>query len=233
MYFLSADPHGHFGDLCAGLRAWGPLAEGCILLGDAGFNYDGGQADRDRKAQVEALGIPVLCLHGNHERRPATLPDYRLVSWQGGQVWVEPDFPHLLFARDGSVYRLDGLSVMAVGGAYSINKEELLGQRPDDPRWWPDEQPDAATRAGVEAALARRNWQVDVMLSHTCPARYIPWDSLPAAVDQSRVDRTTERWLDTLADRLAYGAWFCGHWHLNRTVDRLRFVYHDLVPLHG
>ena len=49
--------------------------------------------------------------------RPETLPDYREIRWRGGSVYAEADFPNLLFAKDGEVYDLDGVSAIAVSGA--------------------------------------------------------------------------------------------------------------------
>lgn len=229
MFYLTGDTHASFLDLFDRLRTMPPDGvEGCIILGDVGFNYTGGEQDRWNKQLMETLEISILCVQGNHECRPAHLPGYTLRDWQGGQVWVAPSFPHLLFARDGEVYTLDGRSVLVVGGAYSVDKAYRLAHGLP---WWADEQPDEAVRRRVEAALEARDWQVDCILSHTCPARYIPAQALLPGLDQSQVDRSTENWLDTLERRTRYGRWYCGHWHINQQVDRMQFLFHDVIPL--
>ena len=47
-----------------------------------------------------------------------------------------------------------------------------------------------------------------------------------AEVDQSMVDDTTERWLDTIEESTSYKAWFCGHWHTDKRIDRMHFLFH-------
>ena len=56
-------------------------------------------------------------------------------------------------------------------------------------------------------------WTVDVVLSHTVSPKYEPVEVFMAGVDQSRVDKSTEEWLDRIEDRLDYGKWYCGHYH--------------------
>lgn len=227
MFYVTGDTHASFGGLYRQLAAM-PPDTGCVILGDAGFNYHRDEEDRRNKARIDSLGRTIFCVHGNHESRPAATGLYELQPRFGGQVWVEPDFPHLLFARDGDVYELNGKSVLVIGGAYSVDKYYRLIH---GYHWWADEQPDQATRQRVEQALAARDWQVDLVLSHTCPARYIPAEALLPGLDQSRVDRSTELWLDTIEARTRYRRWYCGHWHINKAVDRMQFLYHDLLPL--
>ena len=45
--------------------------------------------------------------------------------------------------------------------------------------------------------------------------------------DQSKIDKTTEQWLDTIEDRLDYNHWFCGHWHINKHAGKLHFLMED------
>lgn len=229
MFYVTGDTHAHFEALKEALQVL-PLApgDGCIILGDVGFNYFRNEKDRRNKQFMESLGIPLLCVHGNHECRPAHIPTYTLQPWQGGQVWVEPEFPHLLFAKDGEIYTIDGKSVLVIGGAYSIDKIYRLA---NGYAWWPDEQPDETTRRQVEARLAAHQWQVDVILSHTCPAGYIPREIFPPAPGHTPIDCSTERWLDQIETRTRYNRWYCGHWHTNLSADRIRFLYHDIVCL--
>ncbi len=89
--------------------------------------------------------------------------------------------------------------------------------------WFSDEQPDAQTKAYVEEQL--RGNTVDVILSHTCPFKYIPREMFLAEVDQSAVDDSTERWLDGIEETTPYKAWFCGHWHTDKRIDRMHFLF--------
>ena len=132
------------------------------------------------------------------------------------------DYPNLLFAKDGEVYDLDGQKTIVIGGAYSVDKWYRL-QR--DMNWFPDEQPSEEIKASVEQKLDALNRKVDAVLTHTCPERYIPREAFLSSVDQLTVDNSTEVWLDTIAERLSYKAWYCGHWHINKRIDNMHFLF--------
>lgn len=70
-----------------------------------------------------------------------------------------------------------------------------------------------------------------MVLSHTCPEKYIPFDALIPGTDQRTVDRSTEKWLDSIENKLSYTKWLCGHWHIDRAVDKVRFLMEDFVAL--
>ena len=61
-----------------------------------------------------------------------------------------------------------------------------------------------------------RDWQEN----HDCKYR------LPM-INQDTVDDSTEHWLDKIEAQLAYDAWMCGHWHINKRIDKLYFLFHD------
>lgn len=67
-----------------------------------------------------------------------------------------------------------------------------------------------------------------MVLSHTCPAKYTPTEAYFSGIDQSKVDKSTENWLDTIEDRLTYRRWYCGHWHISKHIDRIHFLFNDV-----
>ena len=197
-----------------------------VLLGDVGMNYYGNtRGDRRNKERLNQLGIPILCIHGNHEMRPSTIPGYREEKWNGGIVYTEEECHNLLFAKDGEVYDLQGCKAIAIGGAYSVDKWYRL---PRGLNWFSDEQPSEEIKKRVESKLESIGWQIDAVLSHTCPTRYIPLEAFISGVNQSTVDNSTEQWLDTIAERLDYQAWYCGHWHIEKRIDRMHFLFHSI-----
>lgn len=199
-----------------------------IILGDAGFNYSGDEDDRAAKAVLHRYGnrTEYLCVHGNHEMRPQGIPSYHEREWHGGIVYVEDEFPNLLFAKDGEVYEIGGRKCLVIGGAYSVDKEyRLLAGAP----WFADEQPDARIKSRVEAQLRARAYRIDAVLSHTCPRKYEPVEAFLGGLDQSLIDKSTEDWLDEIEERLTYKRWYCGHYHIEKSIDRLRFLYEDIV----
>ena len=96
-------------------------------------------------------------------------------------------------------------------------------------------QPNNLKQAGVDEAwltalLARRGWQMPVVLTHTCPLRYKPLEALKPDLDQSTVDCTTELWMDAIESRLRYDHWFCGHFHTDKQIDNLQILFQTFVP---
>jgi len=198
-----------------------------IILGDAGIHYFGSEKDRILKRQLAEFPITLFCVHGNHEQRPETL-GYTEKLWHGGVVYCEPEYPNLLFAKDGEIYEFIGKKYIVIGGAYSVDKPWRLS---DGYGWWPDEQPSEEIRGRVEERLDAEGWRVDAVLTHTCPNKYLPREMFIGGVDQATVDRATEEWLDVIEDRLEYNRWYCGHYHTDKTVDKLRFMFEDFLEL--
>jgi len=229
MIYLTGDTHGTFKrirDFCAKMQT--TPEDVLIILGDAGVNFSGGLRDVYKKELLASLPVTLLCIHGNHEQRPGTLPCYSLCPWRDGQVYVEEAFPNLLFAKDGEVYDLDGRQAIAIGGAYSVDKIRRLMW--GDP-WYPDEQPSPTIRAEVEAKLDALNWKVDLVLSHTCPLKHEPVDTFLPGIDQRSVDKSTEEWLDKIENRLDYSHWYCGHYHIAREWGKLTFLFENYERL--
>ena len=192
-----------------------------IILGDAGYNYYENERDQIAKQRLSHLKPTILCIHGNHEIRPANISAYKTKKWNGGIVWYEDEYPKLLFAKDGEIYTLSGLNYLVIGGAYSVDKFYRVVRGYG---WWADEQPSDEIKCYVEEQI--RTHTVDVVLSHTCPGKYIPTEMFLPTVDQSDVDHSTEEWIDKIEESLDYKAWFCGHWHTDKRIDRMHFLYH-------
>lgn len=227
MIFYTGDTHGGFLKIENALRN-GIIENGdaVVILGDAGFNYYGNSKEKRIKQEINGYGITVFCIHGNHEMRPETIPTYTTKEWNGGVVYYEEKYPNILFAKDGEIYDLDGRKSIAVGGAYSVDKFYRLEH---GYRWFPDEQPSDEIKQRVENVLDSNERKIDQILSHTCPMKYIPTEAFLSCVDQSMVDNSTEEWLDTLEESVTYNRWLCGHWHIDKSIDRMRFVMDDFI----
>lgn len=223
MVFYTGDPHGDVAEIVEFCRRMQlQPSDTLVILGDVGANYYLNKQDMYVKEQLNTCGPTVLCIHGNHECRPSHVPGYVLQDWNGGQVYVQPEYPHVLFAVDGEVYTLEGRDHLVIGGAYSVDKYYRLSRGWG---WWPDEQPSPEIKTFVEQQIKSKPF--DIVLSHTCPFKYEPTEMFLGWIDQSTVDDSTERWLDTIEEAIEYKAWFCGHWHTDKRIDKMHFLFHS------
>lgn len=221
MIYFAGDIHGKPDKICRFCQEYKLTKDDVlVLLGDVGANYYGDTRDKYVKAVLDYINPTVLCIHGNHEQRPANIEGYKLYDWHGGKVWGEQDYPSVLFARDGDIYTIGKYRYLVIGGAYSVDKYYRL-QRGYG--WWADEQPSEETKAYVEKQVAENKF--DVILSHTCPFKYEPIEAFLPMIEQDTVDDSTEKWLDKIEKAADYKAWFCGHWHINKRIDKMHFLY--------
>ena len=225
MIYITGDTHGDFRNVarfCERMQT--EKSDVLIILGDAGINYYGGEQDAQKKKYLASLPITIFAIHGNHEMRPQTIPTYHEVEWNGGTVYVEDEYQHILFAKDGELYDIGGQRTFVIGGAYSVDKSYRLLHGLG---WWPDEQPSEEIKRRVEENLDEVNWTVDVVLTHTVPLKYEPREVFLPGINQSMVDKSTEQWLDGIEERLDYKKWYCGHYHTVKKVGLFQFMFDD------
>ena len=232
MFYVSGDIHGDVNKALAYCKKHSLNSDDTIiLLGDVGINYFGNDnRDTDRKEVLNMCGAKILCIHGNHEMRPETISTYKQKKQYGGIVMFEEEYPNITFATDGEIYDIAGNKAIVIGGAYSVDKYFRL-QR--GLKWFSDEQSSSETKQRVENNLGTCCWNIDIVFSHTCPAKYIPTECFLPMIDQSTVDNSTEKWLDNIEDKLTYKRWYCGHWHIDKSIDKMRFMMNDLEIIKG
>ncbi len=227
MVYITGDIHGDLDPVYTLFENFQPTAEDVIIiLGDVALNYTGRLRDRIMKENMSALKSIFFCIHGNHENRPQNIESYKEKEWHGGRVLYEEDFPNILFPVDGDIFEIDGKKCLVIGGAYSVDK---LYRIRNGWNWWHDEQPTPAIKAYVEKQI--ESHKVDVIFSHTCPFKYIPKECFLSGIDQSKVDNSTEQWLDTIEESVDYEAWYIGHWHIDKKIENIHFLFHGIEVL--
>lgn len=251
-YYITGDKHRNFTRVktfCEDLKT--RKKDVLIILGDSGFNYYSDERDDKLKNKISKLDITLFCLHGNKENRPQNIVSYGIRDFCGGKVYYEPRYPSLLFAIDGEIYNFDGREYIVVGGAHSVDKLKCLEN--DLPFWW-DEMPSELTKRRFEDILSEKSNRIYGILSHTCPANYLPTEmfvSTKRITNNSKrkskfkfpffkakkkykldIDRSTEEWLKKIERKTQYSEWFCGHYHIDKQIDKITMLYNDIRPLH-
>ena len=174
---------------------------------------------------LEELAITIFSIHGNHEQKPYTIDGYEEKQWHGGIVYEEEEYPSLLFAKNGEIFDLDGKKTIVMGGAYSIDKAIRIAYGWG---WREDEQPSEEIKAYVEEQLDKAGWNIDVVLSHTTLLKYEPVEVFMQGVDQSKVYKSTEQWLNRIEEKLNYQKWYCGHYHTEKKIDKLEIMFENI-----
>ncbi len=229
MVVLTGDTHGDFERIFEFCEEYETTTNYImIILGDAGINYHLDDRDVQLKDELAQLPMTLFCIHGNHEERPFMISTYEEEEWHGGIVYVESEFLNIIFAKDGEIYDLDGKRAIVIGGAYSIDKYSRIS---NNSPWFETEQPDEEIIKYVEQQLARCRWEVDYVFTHTAPLKYEPTDLFLDNIDKRLIDKTTEKWLDSIEYRLSYLRWYCGHYHIDRDMGKIMLLFQEIVDL--
>lgn len=226
--FTKGDYHGQFSglkDFCK--KAETTTEDILIVLGDFGVNYGLGANDFYLKRSLAKLPITFAAVHGNHEERPSRVKGYRKIDspFGLGEMWHDPQFPNQYFFDNG-VHTIYGKTILVLGGAYSVDKQYRLmnGQK-----WFPSEQLTMDEKWNLQQTTY--NGKYDYVFSHTCPTNYMPRDKFLPMINQEEVDNSMEDFLQTIHDQITYDKWYCGHWHTDRIMDKMRFVYRDYLEV--
>ena len=229
MIYLTGDTHGNFDRIKRFCELNNTTKDDVlIILGDAGINYYLNKRDYKLKQELQNLPITLFCIHGNHEERPENIGTYKLDMFFGSLVYVEPEFPNIIFAVDGMIYKINNSKCLVLGGAYSVDKHYRLMK---GYQWFESEQIPDDRKAEIEDCLSVCGYNVDYVLSHTCPYDTRPVHMFLRSIDQSTVDSSMEVWLQKIADRLTFKHWYFGHYHDDWDNGKYSMLYTDIIPL--
>ena len=194
-----------------------------IVLGDAGINYFLNLRDMIYKEQLRRFNVKMFIIHGNHEERPENIDTYKEVDMFGGKVYIEEDYPYLIFAKDGETYNIGDKKVLVIGGAYSVDKYYRIATGNN---WFPSEQLTEEEMTNIFNKVKGKHF--DVVLTHTCPYKYEPREVFIPGLDQSSIDKTTELFLDKIEENIDYNKWYCGHYHTEKEIDKIEFMFQSI-----
>lgn len=217
-WLITGDIHGQVVQRLSNIKHntpdYNPEETAIIILGDVGLNYYKSKKDWKNKHNSAAFGYTLYCLRGNHEDRISNIPTAHRIYDEDidGFVWIEDEFPNIkYFDDDTSVCTINGLSVLVIPGAYSVDKWYRLQ---NGWTWFADEQLTAEEMGFAEQAW--KNEHYDLVLSHTAPIDWEPTDLFLSMIDQSKVDKSMEVWMSKFKDMITWGIWLFGHYHADR-----------------
>lgn len=191
-----------------------------IVCGDFGYIWDGSLKEQRQLDYLNKIGVKVLFIDGNHEHH-VLLNEYPISEMYGGKVHqIRENIIHLI---RGEVYNINGNKYFAFGGANSTDKEYRI----EGESWWREEKPNKADMDNAEKNLAKNNYKVDYILTHTCypvALNYVGGDM--------RVDDVSE-YLNYIKHTVEFKYWFFGHMHINYNIldYNTRCIYKDVIKI--
>ena len=185
-----------------------------IILGDAGINVTNDEHDNQIKNFLtKRFNFRIYCVRGNHELRPQDVPGMKLVYDEDvdGEVYMEDKWPTLRYFKDWGIYTINGYKVAVIGGAYSVDKYYRL----QNGAFW-NEFEMLTDEEMLQCTIDFTNQEVDFVFTHTCPICWEPSDLFLNGINQAKVDKSMELFLEEVAQCFDWKVWAFGHYHADR-----------------
>lgn len=245
MLFLTGDCHGDFRRFSTKsfpIQKTLTKEDLVVILGDAGFLWDGSKQDDHWLDWLEAKPFTTVDIGGNHENYDL-LEQYPKIHWKGGLAYqLRPSVLHLC---RGQIYDLNGFKTFVMGGAESHDTEVILPPGPELAKtrrrlkrqgisyrvygqsWWSQELPSPAEHVLAWYNLQQAGMAVDLILTHCAPNRI--QEKLAPLYPTN--DLTI--FLQLVKGLVPYDRWFCGHYHQSwcSQEDRFQVLYEEIIPL--
>jgi hypothetical protein len=183
-----------------------------IILGDGGFMWhDNFVSDRKNYNTLMLRKFPVFCVMGNHE------PIYGLMNKEevdigiGEKVYKINNNPFVAYLKRGKIYNIDGIKMLVLGGALSIDKSS----RKPYISWWSEEYWSHDEKDNLFKLLKKDN-SFDVVISHTGPQ----WVNKKLFGDifliRKKFKDEVAELNDIIDGKIKFKEWFFGHFHEER-----------------
>lgn len=235
MIYLAGDMHGPIGFYDLVYEA----QEHClseddylIVLGDFGLIFAQEKTTRETHLLNTLNEQPwtTLFIDGNHEnfQRLWNKEEFPDISFGGAVASKVRD--KVIYLQRGAVYTIEDKTFLTIGGADSIDK----AYRTPNYSWWEQE---TITQNDIDVAMknmAKYNYNIDYMLTHTCPKEILPYcfEELFEGFDES-----SEK-LSQIADKIQFKKWYFGHLHIDKSSasdknfpEKYHALYNDIVKI--
>lgn len=150
---------------------------------------------------------------GNHECYDIieTLPWE--TKWENDVQVLHRPKGDIYFLKRGAIYNINGRKILAIGGAFSIDK----AHRTEGISWWKQEDITSAEIENCFNELDEKGYEVDYILTHTCPARIVSEFIHLSMWNVGKVRDFTAEFLNEIDNLVEFKEWHFGHFHLHHT----------------
>lgn len=189
-----------------------------IICGDCGLTWDNSPETKYWVDWLSNKPWTTLCIDGNHENFD-TLFSMPLEKKFGGNVRRITD--SIFYLNRGDVFEICGKKFFVMGGAESIDKQWRIPHI----SWWEQEIPSFSEMEYAMETLEKNDWTVDYILTHTAPSNIL-----------YQINPTFQRdnitnFLFEIYKNTQYKNWYFGHYHIDKTFDKHRCLYQDVIQI--
>ena len=249
--WITGDKHGMASDL---LVSFGSVAnpsenDTLIVCGDFGAEYGASVNGRIKKTAKKFPG-QIVVLRGNHDTRywsrhadsngtpekgwHIEVSGFQKSYW--GKFLVQDKYPNIKYVHDaGGIYNIEGYNFLMIPGAFSVDKDYRLSNHLN---YEPREQLTKEERLQLSYECGLWYNEIDFVCSHTAPMKLEPYLHylFLGFINQNKVDKTTEHWMDDIAWEIEQGnrfkQWFFGHFHDDKAINQYyAMLFNNVVPV--
>lgn len=200
----------------------------CLFVaGDFGFIFRNNNSERcffnDVDRFLQRKKAFLVFVDGNHENHKA-LNEYPVEEWMNAKVHrIRRQIIHVL---RGEILEINRKKIFCFGGAFSIDRS----YRQLNISYWNEEIPsENEYKNGIEN-LERCNFQIDFVISHTCPFDMISHLGSRHSVPEEYPLQKYLQWVIENTKQLT--CWYFGHWHIDKELpQKCRAIYLDVVEM--
>lgn len=248
MIYVTGDLHGGESSYHVTSAKFRPAKKGDIVLccGDFGgvWWHDYHANVKHRRQENGFLEMTLrqrvtwLAVDGNHENFARLFGgEFPLVEIFGGKAYKIRE--NIYYLKRGEVFNIEGRIFLAFGGANSHDRfgakvpslawgggYDSVPARIEGKDWWPQEIPSQDDIDNAYRNLDRVGWQVDHVISHTCPS-----SERSHFLESLRIPDPTEPILQMIYEKLAFKTWHFGHFHTNHQHGKFYCHYNQVQRL--
>ena len=204
--FVTGDTHGVQNRI---LEIESKIPEGStiIVCGDWGHLFFNDKSENEFLDDLERRQFIYCFVDGNHENFPA-IYSHPVENWNGGLIHrIRSNIVHLM---RGEIFEIENKKILVFGGAYSVDR----AMRVPGLSWWPQELPNDDEYKNAQENLAKADYKVDYILTHTAPLNTICIMGYEPSIRELELNN----FFQWISERVECKRWYFGHWHQDRTV---------------
>lgn len=187
-----------------------------VIMGDAGFVWNGGGEEKFWQKFLDDKPWTTFCVLGNHEAYPL-IERLPIVDFHGAPAHKVNN--SIYYAISGEVYNLCGKKCLVVNGADSHDK----AFRKEGISWWKQEKITQDDADKALATLSQHNDKVDFIFTHTGGTEVCKMLGFSPT--------SSDFMLDLILNTAEYDEHFCGHYHVDKLIDKTRVLYDDVMMI--